>query len=366
MRFDLFCLMQQPNSSWRGADVYRDTVEHVRLAEQMGFETAWFAEHHFSNYSLCASPLMAVAYMAGRTERIGLGTGTVVAPMYEPMRLVQEIGMADQMSEGRLVLGIGSGYQGYEFERFRLRLDEAVERTLETLDIIELALTEEQFEYAGKHYQIPLTQIAARTFERRVPPIWVAGLINHEQVQRRLARSGYVPMVAGAWRPLSTFAPARANLDEIYASFGRDPAEMPLGVMRFVHVTDSKDEALEAAACARYSSRVSLAFRHGYATMSGIFVDDIESKDEPPLEEMVENYIIGDVEHCIEKIVEDWDVMRHSHLLCNVQIGGVPRERVLRTLEALGQDILPGVEKELARRGAVQPKISQSLAAAAL
>lgn len=364
MRFDLFCLMQQPDASWSSADVYTDVVEHVRLAEQMGFETAWFAEHHFSNYSICASPLMAVAYMAGLTDRIGLGTGTVVAPMYEPMRLVQEIGMADQMSNGRLVLGIGSGYQGYEFERFRLNLDEAVERTLEILDIIELALTEESFEYAGRHYTIPRTQVAARTHERRVPPIWVAGLINHEQVQRRLARSGYVPMVAGAWRPLASYAPAREKLDEIYRSFGRDPLGMPLGVMRFVHVTDNKSEALEAARCARRSSRISLAFRHGYATLQGIFVDDLEAKDEPPLEEMVDNYIIGDVEHCIRKIVEDWEVMRHSHLLCNVQIGGVPREGVLRTLEALGSDILPAVEKELARRGAVQPAIVQRPVAA--
>lgn len=74
---------------------------------------------------------------------------------------------------------------------------------------LELALSEDSFEYQGRHYRIPRTQIAARTHERRTPEIRVAGIIHHDAVHRRLAGSGHVPMIAGAWRALSMFAPAR-------------------------------------------------------------------------------------------------------------------------------------------------------------
>ena len=365
MKFDLFSLMQKRDETWSAGDVFRDLDDHVRLAEQAGFETAWFAEHHFFNYCLCPSPLLAAAYFAGRTERIRLGTAVVVLPLYEPTRLVQEIGMVDTLSNGRLVLGVGSGYQPFEFERFRLSLDEAVDRTMEVLDIIELGLGEGELEYDGQYYQYPKTTIASRSVQRPLPEIWVAGLMSHPKVQRRVAQSGYVPMLTPSWNPMSTMVKARDAYRELYRSIGRDPADLPLGLMRFVHVTNHRKQALEAAERARYSSRVSLSFRLDYGRLNGIYAEDLESKGEPPLEEMVENYIIGDVEHCIEKIVEDYELMHHSHVLFNVQLGGVSRDGVLETLEALGADVIPGVQKELASRGARDPVISQSPAATA-
>ena len=85
--------------------------------------------------------------------------------------------------------------------------------------------------------------------------------------------------------------------------------------------------------------------------LTALFVDDMEAKDDPTLEETVGNYVIGDIEHCIENIVKDREVMQHSHLHCNVQFGGVDRERALRKLGALGTRVILGVQKELARRG---------------
>ena len=90
-------------------DILSQTSEQVQAAEKAGFKTAWFAEHHFSNYSLTPSPLLMVANMADITTKIQLGTGVLVLPLYHPARLLAEIGIADQMAQGRLVLGIGSG-----------------------------------------------------------------------------------------------------------------------------------------------------------------------------------------------------------------------------------------------------------------
>jgi alkanesulfonate monooxygenase SsuD/methylene tetrahydromethanopterin reductase-like flavin-dependent oxidoreductase (luciferase family) len=356
MKFDLFSLVQQRDASWSGRRVYETLAEHVRLAEQIGLETAWFAEHHFNNYSLCPSPLLACAYFAGMTRRIRLGTAVLVLPFYEPARVIEEIAQADLISNGRLVVGIGSGYQDYEFQRFRVPLDEAIDRTLEILDMIELGLTRETFAYDGRHYRLPPTTIAVRPVQA-MPEIWVAGL--HPKVQERAARSGYVPLLTPSWNPIASLAKVRQSYDETCRKIGRDPATLPLSLMRFIHVTDSKAEARDAAERARYSSRLSLSLRLNYGQVRGIYADEIPAKNEPPIEEMERNYIIGDAQTCIERILEDQRVMRHSHVLCNLQLGGVPQPGVMRTLEALGSTIIPAVDKEFARRGTTFPEIRQ-------
>src|SRR5213079_3389647 len=92
-------------------------IDMVRLAEACGFEIAWFAEHHFSNYSASPSPLLLAGYFAGLTSKIKLGTGVIVLPLYHPVRLIEEMGVVDAMSGGRLVIGIGTGYQKFEYGR---------------------------------------------------------------------------------------------------------------------------------------------------------------------------------------------------------------------------------------------------------
>src|SRR6266496_6305435 len=118
MEFGIFNLMGSREADKPTAQVFAEVAEQTRRADELGYTIAWFAEHHFSNYCLCASPLMMVAHCASITEKIRLGTAVVVLPLYNPARLAAEIATADALSNGRLALGIGSGYQPYEFDRF--------------------------------------------------------------------------------------------------------------------------------------------------------------------------------------------------------------------------------------------------------
>ena len=162
MDFGIFNLMQQRGAKVTSAELVDDAIRHTRIAESLGFGRAWFAEHHFSNYSLCPSLLMMVAHAAAVTKRIRLGTAVIVTPLHMPARLLGEIGLADSLSGGRLDLGIGNGYQHFEFERFRVDIEERRERLFEMLDMIELGLTEKVFEYRGTHYRQPPTAINVR------------------------------------------------------------------------------------------------------------------------------------------------------------------------------------------------------------
>src|SRR5438874_3346222 len=145
MEFGIFNLMGARETEKTAAQVFAEVAEQTHLADQLGYQTAWFAEHHFSNYCLCASPLMMVAHCASITEKIRLGTAVVVLPLYNPARLAAEVATADALSNGRLMLGIGAGYQPYEFDRFRVALKQNLEMTDEFCDNRDLAFIRDLF-----------------------------------------------------------------------------------------------------------------------------------------------------------------------------------------------------------------------------
>ena len=136
MNFGLFCLMTQRDASQSIAKLYDDNLQLVKLAEDVGFDIAWLAEHHFSNYSMCPSPHIMAGYLAPQTKRIKLGAAILVLPLYQPVRMLEEIGMVDILSQGRTVIGIGAGYQDFEFKRFGVKLEHNWEMTHEMLDLI--------------------------------------------------------------------------------------------------------------------------------------------------------------------------------------------------------------------------------------
>ncbi len=107
MHFGLFSLMAQRDRSVSPRQLYQEMVEQVKMAEQIGFDIAWFAEHHFSNYCLCPSPLAMAIALAPQTTKIRLGTAVIVAPLYHPLRMLEEIGMLDVISNGRAVSAWG-------------------------------------------------------------------------------------------------------------------------------------------------------------------------------------------------------------------------------------------------------------------
>ena len=149
MEFGIFNLMGSRDPKKPTAEVFAEVAEQTRLADELGYAIAWFAEHHFSNYCLCASPLMLVAHCASITKNIRLGTAVVVLPLYNPARLVAEIATADALSNGRLMLGIGAGYQPYEFERFGVDIKANLEMTEEFCDILDRAFSQDFFSYDG-------------------------------------------------------------------------------------------------------------------------------------------------------------------------------------------------------------------------
>ena len=154
--------------------IFRRMVEFAQEAEELGYDSVWFAEHHFSNYGYIPNPLLMATRVAGETSKIKVGTAVLVLPFWDPLRVAEDIALTDQLTNGRLEVGVARGYQPFEFRRFGLDQEESRARTEESVAIITKALSGESFEFEGKYHQIPWTTLYPRPLQQPRPPIWLA------------------------------------------------------------------------------------------------------------------------------------------------------------------------------------------------
>jgi alkanesulfonate monooxygenase SsuD/methylene tetrahydromethanopterin reductase-like flavin-dependent oxidoreductase (luciferase family) len=344
MEFGIFNLMGAREAEKSAAQVFAEVTEQTRLADQLGYQTAWFAEHHFSNYCLCASPLMMVAHCAAVTEKIRLGTAVVVLPLYNPARLAAEIATADALSNGRLSLGIGAGYQPYEFERFGVDIKANLEMTEEVCDILDLAFSQDFFSYDGKHYRIPETHIPARPVQKPLP-IYVAG---HTQAMfRAAARHGYRVLSSGRIGGAKLLAEQYADIVAAFAAENVPLANAHITVNRFAHITGSKEEGLRFAENARYQSRLASSLRRRQEVMQGTVLVDVPFPDEPPLEQIHADLLIGDVDSVAEKLVAEIRATHPVHICFSFKVGDTPHKAAMRSMELLIGEVKPRVERAL-------------------
>src|SRR5208337_4411471 len=148
MKFGMLHLFENPvgKSEYQ---IVKEQFDLMRAAEDLGFDSIWPAEHHFTEYGYCASPALSLAAVASVTKRIRLGTGVVVLPFHNPIRVAEELAMLDLMSDGRLDFGVGRGYQPLEFKGFQI--DQAKSRGIfnESLEVIMQAWTQERVNFKG-------------------------------------------------------------------------------------------------------------------------------------------------------------------------------------------------------------------------
>ena len=344
MDFGVFNLMQQRDRNTSSRDVVDDAIDQTLAAEELGFGRAWFAEHHFSNYSLCPSPLMMCAHAAGMTKRIRLGTAVVVPPLYKPARLLGEIALADTLSGGRLDLGIGSGYQAYEFDRFDADLAHTKELMHEMLDMIEQGLGQPHFTYNGRHYTLPQTAINIRPIQQPYPPIWLAA--RDPDSIRRAARKGYTPFFSSRFCNLAELKPARQHVDACFREEGVDPTNVPVGMLSYGFVSDSKKEVARYLDNARYQQRISRSLRERRQTVvDDYWIEETPFDGEPPLEEVFEQILCGDAEGVAERLVTLLREIRPSHITFYFQVGGISGKKAIRNMERWARDVVPMVEK---------------------
>lgn len=338
-KLGLFSLMGLYDRNTSPASVLKTTVDAVRMAEDFGFDVAWFAEHHFTNHSICPSSLLMVAHCAAETSRIRLGPAVLALPFYEPLRLVQEAAFAELLTRGRLILGLGCGYQPYEFDRFRVDPSYRYGKMLETWDILEQGLTGGVVEYAGEFHSIPRTELSMRPFGLAMPEVFVAS--SHPELVARMARRGHTPFMSFGHRGLAAAVAFRDIIAERWTAAGGNAAEMPLAVQRYVYVTDDAKDARHAAQCVRDLARAAVPLSTAQPSKDGPFLRLMPLNDEPPLDNFLENAVIGPADYCAEKLAEELETLKPTHLSCFMGFAGIGRRETLASMERFGCDVIP-------------------------
>ena len=345
MDFGIFNLMNRRHRSQTVPQVIAETVEQIQAAETAGFGVSWFTEHHFTNYSMAPSPLMMAAHVGPQTLRIKMGTAVVLPALYQPARLMGDITFADNLTEGRLILGLGSGYQAYELKRFGIDLAESSAVTDEWLDFLSQGLGQESFEFHGKHIDLPQTWFTVDPIQKPRPEIWIAG--NSPASQQRALKGNHPIFVTGFGRDADTLAGIRAQVDETWQDAGRDPNSMRFGSLRYCFVTDDKAEALAYAENARYQVRLSSYLRQGQTELDAAWLPEVPFEGEMSAEDILAWNPIGDPETVAERLVEEIQKVRSSHIALYMTIGDTDHEAVMRSIRRFGRDVIPLIEKSV-------------------
>ena len=347
MEFGIFPLAQQRSYNQSATQVVQNTVQQTVAAEQAGFNAAWYAEHHFNNYSLLPSPLVMIAHCASLTKTIRLGSAVCVLPLYNPSRLLSEVGLVDILSNGRLELGIGSGYQEFEFERFNVELKESQDVFREFYEILQLGLREKVFSYEGKHFKVLPSAISTRPVQSPTPPLWVT--TSNPEFIRRAMREGHNLFVTAYQGGNDAVRALRAKLDDYASKENRSISDTKVGIVRCAFASDDKTEIRQYLENAQFQRRVSEGLRHRQGQSGdGYMVPELPSPTDVPLDVLESNLPIGSTNRVIDKLLEEIEILRPNHIMIQTQLGDLDQTMMLRQIALWGEKIIPAVQKALA------------------
>lgn len=335
LQFGLFNLLTRVNAGDSAANLLSETREMVRAAEAIGFDTAWVAEHHFSNYSIVPSPLGVIAHLAACTSTIRLGPAVLVLPFYEPLRLVEDICLTDALCNGRLVLAIGFGYQPREFSLFDVPFDERYSRGLTTWAKIDEGI---------KTGWVGDVAVAVHPVQQAIETFVVG---SDAAVVARAAVVGAIPFVTPGIQPIRAALAARATYAEAFEAAGRSGPEMPLAIQRYVFVSDDAAECRAAAEHVRIVARMAANLRRQAPLMTGAELDPVAFDGEPSLDTIQSGALIGSADAVAERITDEARLLGLHHLSCFMRLGAMPHEIAMKSLERFGADVIPAVMKEL-------------------
>lgn len=169
-------------------EIYQDSIEVLSVAEDFGFSSCWVTEHHFLPDGHVTSPLSFLAAIAARTDEIELGSGILIPSFYDPVKLAEDTATIDQISGGRLTLGLGLGYREEEFQGFNVPKRQRVQRLKETTAFLKRAWQQDAFSFDGDIHQYDDLTVTPKPCQEPRPDIWL-GAISEGAVRRAAAIS---------------------------------------------------------------------------------------------------------------------------------------------------------------------------------
>jgi alkanesulfonate monooxygenase SsuD/methylene tetrahydromethanopterin reductase-like flavin-dependent oxidoreductase (luciferase family) len=229
-------------------DVHARVTQQIVLADQLGYDYAWVAEHHFSNeYGIMPDVFVYAGYLAALTKRIKIGTAVVTLPLANPLRVAENTAFVDILSNGRFALGLGSGYRKYEFDGFGVDFETRRDIQEEALPLLLDLLHYKRVDHYGKRFHFKVGgeyEIFPQALQEPHPPVFLAGATDRSI--GFAARLG-LGLFLSSWTPFAELARQSANyralLTETPQQLRDNPARGHVDVARWVYVAETDAKA---------------------------------------------------------------------------------------------------------------------------
>lgn len=312
----------------------RETLEQVRLAEEVGLDSL-FIGHHYLTRSQFLQPLSTVSFLAAETERIRLGFGVYLLPLHNPVALAEELATVDVLSGGRLVAGFGSGYRKVEYRAMGVPFEERFRRIDEYVPLMRSLWSGEAVTASGSFGELDGARICLRPVQPGGPPVWLGafGPVGMRRVARLDASWAVAPN-----GDLAEVTDRMTALRETLAEYGRSP-ERDYPLLREGCVAPTRQAALDAAR--PYLAQQYADYR-GWE--HGATIDDL----------LAGQAVIGDPAAVAERL-RAYAEIGYTDVILRLQWTGMPHRDVLRSIRLLGEEVLPALESEPAGNGACGP-----------
>src|SRR5690348_4129159 len=229
--------------------VFATGVALWQRIDRLGFEGIFFSEHHFG-LSYSPSPNLLIAAIARSTTRLRLGTMGVVLPLYQPWRVLEEIGMLDHLTAGRLEIGCASGVP-QELIQTGMGPEESRERFNETLEILDAWLAEPVISHHGRYYNFDDLRVVPRPLQKPSPPKWTTVVSTASAIKSAARRSRVCTAFESIARIKELFDAYRAEAGRLGTACGPDH----LAIRRNVSIAPSEAEAQERSQMAKELAR---------------------------------------------------------------------------------------------------------------
>ncbi len=353
MQVGILLIFQNYQGRGSDADMIRDQMHLAQLAEPLGFDVLWPPEHHFTDYSACPDNVQFLSWLAGRTERLRLGTGAVIVPWNDPLRVVEKVVLLDHLSGGRAVLGLGRGLARVEYEHFGIEMDESRERFDEASRMIIDGLEKGFVEGDGPFYPQRRTEVRPRPlagFRDRFYSVGISpdSIQQVAQLGARLMVFSQTPWEMFAEGPLAQYRKAHGELQ------GSAPPPPLTGDLMFCHEDPGRAEALAA----EYMSNYYLSIIQHYELQSHHFENTkgyefyrtaSELFRQVGLEDSAKVYCgiqtWGTPDQILEKLRRRRELLGDYELTVVGQYGGMPREVAEPSLRLFAREVMPELQR---------------------
>jgi len=322
-----------PDSGVSDQRLYQEIMAQVQWLDQIGADLVWFTEHHFIEDGYLPSWVPIAGAMAAVTEHVRFGTDICLMPFNHPIRLAEDLAVLDNLSGGRVEIGVGMGYAPHEFRGFGFPRSRRVSLMDEGIEVLQRCFSGERFSYSGKRYQFEDVVITPGYVQEGGPPLWVAAMSEAGAARAARYNTNFLPQGVKQ----RSFDPWVSELN----ATGRNPADYRVGIIRSILVTDDRDTEWPAV---RAAERYRMALYRRFFEESG---EGFGDTGEP----VPQTWIVGSVDECVNQLKAFIGEFGITDIVSMAVPPGLRAEQMSGSLERLFTQVVPRLKSELKGAG---------------